>query len=342
MWAEGFQDRDGKFVEEFQTNGFNACWWELYLFACLKELNSPVDFSHHAPDFVATAPAGLHFCIEAVTANHARGERGEWQRDENLWEELKSADVSHIVDVATIRLASSMASKHKKFRESYSSLNHVSRHPFVLAVAPFEQPMFWNQNQQSIRRVLFALDGINHETHESEGVRIIQGNRWLDTIRKSNGSDVPLGCFTNAGMEEISAVMFSSVATWGKARALSQGDGTAVIFETARYTADEFRPRHELALKSSYRESLLDGLQVFHNPYAKHPLPREVFASTDVTQQWWDFALGTLMNDARDGTLLQRSVLAIPNVSADVLERSLREHRQGASERAAPPSGTNE
>jgi len=29
-WAEGFIDRDGKFLKEFQTS-FNSSFWELYL-----------------------------------------------------------------------------------------------------------------------------------------------------------------------------------------------------------------------------------------------------------------------------------------------------------------------
>jgi len=66
-WASGFVDRDGKFVEEFQTS-FNSCFWELYLFAVLKKYGMGVDFSHASPDFVVPDP-GLS--IEAVVALHA-------------------------------------------------------------------------------------------------------------------------------------------------------------------------------------------------------------------------------------------------------------------------------
>src|ERR1700737_2388564 len=59
-WAEGFVDRDGKFVEEFQTT-FNSCFWELYLHAILKEYGMPVDFSKASPDFCVPS---LNFNIE--------------------------------------------------------------------------------------------------------------------------------------------------------------------------------------------------------------------------------------------------------------------------------------
>jgi hypothetical protein len=64
-WADGFADRDGKFVEEFQMT-YNSSFWELYLFAVLKHLGIKVDFSYEAPDFVAAAHP---FAIEAAIAS---------------------------------------------------------------------------------------------------------------------------------------------------------------------------------------------------------------------------------------------------------------------------------
>lgn len=34
-WARGFESRDGKFAQEFQTT-FNSAFWGLYLFAVFK------------------------------------------------------------------------------------------------------------------------------------------------------------------------------------------------------------------------------------------------------------------------------------------------------------------
>src|SRR4051812_45233499 len=71
-WADGFIDRDGKFVKEFQTT-FNACFWELYLFACLKSVGLPVDFRFSAPDFVVPL-FWNNFCIEASISSNADGQ----------------------------------------------------------------------------------------------------------------------------------------------------------------------------------------------------------------------------------------------------------------------------
>ncbi|WP_193200591.1 hypothetical protein [Nostoc sp. MG11] len=54
-WADSFIDRDSKFVKEFQTT-FNSSFWELYLFACFKELNCKVNLSYATPDFVVSSP----------------------------------------------------------------------------------------------------------------------------------------------------------------------------------------------------------------------------------------------------------------------------------------------
>ena len=67
-WAEGFTDRDNKFVKEFQTT-FNSSFWELYVFACFKKLAFACDFSYDSPDFVLSSPSGA-LVAEAVIASH--------------------------------------------------------------------------------------------------------------------------------------------------------------------------------------------------------------------------------------------------------------------------------
>ncbi|MBD1555242.1 hypothetical protein [Pseudomonas typographi] len=69
-WAEGFPDRDGKFVYEFQTT-FNSSLWELYLHAALRELGAEFNWEHYAPDFTISL-LGHQFLLEATTANHLR------------------------------------------------------------------------------------------------------------------------------------------------------------------------------------------------------------------------------------------------------------------------------
>jgi hypothetical protein len=75
-WADGFRDRDGKFIQEFQTT-YNSSFWELYLFAVLKQLGIQVDFSFDAPDFVSS---NYPIAIEAAIASHAHDDAPEWAK----------------------------------------------------------------------------------------------------------------------------------------------------------------------------------------------------------------------------------------------------------------------
>ncbi|MGA2233859.1 MAG: hypothetical protein ABSG23_00065 [Terriglobales bacterium] len=61
-----YEDPDGNFVEQFQSTGFDAHLWELYLFATLTEIGYSFDRAHAAPDFLCSGILG-EFFVEAVT-----------------------------------------------------------------------------------------------------------------------------------------------------------------------------------------------------------------------------------------------------------------------------------
>ena len=304
-WATGFIDRDNKFVKEFQTT-FNSSFWELYLHACLKEIGMSIDFNFDAPDFVVTGPQPL--CIEATIANNADGRRPEW--DQTI-EELMNLYIKGIVDEATIRIANAVASKHKKHQSRYSKLTHVANKPFVIAIAAFEQPHGRFQNNHAMNRVLYGFDGPMRVHMPGHSRPIIQAPQKIRTIRKPSGAEVPLGCFTDSRMAEISAVLFSTTATWGKVRAMSKDPNPYVIFETLRYNKHGPEPLHEVTPRGQYRETLLDGLHVFHNPYATHPLPWELFQRPGVTQLIYMPDACIPYAEATHGALIQRTLVTM-------------------------------
>ena len=155
-WANGFRDRDGKFVQEFQTS-FNSSFWELYLLACFRELQATVDLSFDRPDFVITGSPSGPFVAEATTALHPEGYTPEWDRVVSP-ETIARLDMEGIVNLASLRLAGALRAKHSKYVQSYATLAQVKGLPFVVCLAPFEQPYFYLQNDQAIRRVLYAED----------------------------------------------------------------------------------------------------------------------------------------------------------------------------------------
>lgn len=60
-----FVDIDGNFIEQFQSSGFDARLWELYLNTYFNEEQLFFDREHHAPDFLVKK-YGKKVAIEAV------------------------------------------------------------------------------------------------------------------------------------------------------------------------------------------------------------------------------------------------------------------------------------
>ena len=69
---QSFPDADGNFAEQFQTAGFDARTFELYLYAYLSRSGYQIRRDYPYPDFVVKR-AGVSCAIEATTANPSGG-----------------------------------------------------------------------------------------------------------------------------------------------------------------------------------------------------------------------------------------------------------------------------
>lgn len=256
-WAKGFFDRDGKFVQEFQLT-FNSSWWELYLFAVLKSLDIKVDFSYAAPDFVASDSP---LAIEAVIANHAADATPEWEK--TLKEAAFGEDIEARWLQTLARLYNSIDGKRALYERRYRAMPHMKEKSFVIALQNFSTPDSFQLGDVAMQRLLYDV--------EDRG-----------TFLKNGRTQLPLGIFSRQEFRCVSAVMYSSVATYGKVRALGRSD-LGLVFQAVR-----IRNNTELVKvtgdKSEYRETLRDGLRVFHNPNADTPLPDDLFDVEDVRE----------------------------------------------------------
>lgn len=298
-WATGFQDRDGKFVKEFQTT-FDSSFWELYLFAVLKQYGMRVNFAVPSPDFLVTTPGGMN--IEATVALHAQGAPAE--HSERRVEDIPR-DLNELNRQTILRIRNSIDTKHKKYSNLYASLDHVRNRPFVLAITAFDSPYARLACQRAIEAVLYGYY-VDEERFLKKG-GTLQGRR-LTSVRKDNLSEVPLAVFGRAEFCWLSAVIFSSCASWGKVRALSSDPNPNIFFEALRLNANGVMPHVVRARKSAYSESLLDGLRVYHNPAATQKLDVSAFRHPDVFQSYYSEEDDEWMHDQRDGLLLWRSV----------------------------------
>lgn len=309
-WLEGFPDRDGKFIQEFQTT-FNSSFWEIYLHAALRELGAEFDWNYYAPDFVLTV-GQTQFVVEATTANAAQGAVPEWSRS-LVPPAREDVDFNEINRVAIIRLSNAFMNKATHYIDKYSKLGHVKDKPFVLAIAPFEQPWFNLQVYRPIEALLYDFY-VDEQEYMANPERFPGGleSKRLGSVTKDNGTEIELGFFNCERFSHISAVAFSSVATWGKVDALS---ANPMMVVGTQWETDH-GISHRTASFGEVGETIIDGLRVYHNPYAKHPLPADVFRRPGVVQTWTDPVKMEMTTEGRENSLTLRTTLVINPVDS--------------------------
>lgn len=94
-----YEDCDGNYVEQFQTTGFDARLWELYLFAMLSEAG----FAHlgaRVPDLLVEGLEG-RMGVEATTLNPS-------QKGGVPWPETEEEFTRYLQDYMPIRIAAHM------------------------------------------------------------------------------------------------------------------------------------------------------------------------------------------------------------------------------------------
>ncbi|MFT4274539.1 MAG: glycosaminoglycan attachment site [Pantoea sp.] len=300
-WAKGFQDRDNKFVQEFQTT-FEPCLWELYLHAYMKELGHVSDFTFDVPDFVMVREH--EFCIEATIALPAVGQ----QPAHSFGKDTQLGDLNEFNSQAALRITNSFMSKVKKLRERYSKLAQCKDKPFVIAIASFDRPFSHFSASRPIRAAMYGLYHDEEATLASNAEEVISYN--VDAAIKNGKTEIEMGLFCTPEFSDVSAVIYSSLATWGKLRALADNPSAPTVFQTFTPNPDSIIPNVHTAQKSDYHEHLLDGLYVLHNAFATHPLPPNVLGHPRLAQCYMQED-GYLDFDAPDDFLLLRYLMSL-------------------------------
>jgi hypothetical protein len=260
--AYTFEDPDGNYIQQFQTTGFDARLWELYLYAVLHEVGFHIDRTYKSPDYVCAGRGG-NLIIEATMANTKQ------------WE--KSVEISKLMerelkDFVAITLGSSLYSKLQK---RYWEQRHVKGHPFVLAIADFRRTGDLGYCAPLLMEYLFGL-----QQDQKDGMFTVT------PIKEHTfcGKTIPSGFFNLPQVEHISAILFSDSGTISKFNRMGKiagfGDPNVTMaregerFPSRDSTSPE--PFHTL-IDESYRENWAEGIWLFHNPNAQVPLERELF-----------------------------------------------------------------
>jgi hypothetical protein len=273
-----YVDVDGNFVEQFQSTGFDARLWELYLFAYISEEKLFLDRTHPAPDFLVTK-YDKTVAIEAVIVGRREGRPVRYLREPPIPKTCKQVLEAQL-DEIPILFGSPLYSKLKK---RYWELPHIEGKPLVFAIADFhdDQSMIWSST--ALTNYLY---GVRQEfCYDETGQLVISPTKIH--VHKFGGKEIPSGYFFQPEAQHVSAVMFSASGTISKFNRIGRQAGfynpqvvmirvgtchdhnpNAAVPRFFRYKVDE-----------SCKETWAEGLSMFHNPNAIHPVPEELFPS---------------------------------------------------------------
>lgn len=259
-----YEDADGNFVEQFQTAGFDARFWELYLYAAFVELGYAPRTDVAVPDLLLEGPLG-RLAIEATTSNPPQGRVMEVPREEDALR-------LYLEDYVPMKLGRALKAKlyHKN---RYWQAPGVDDAPFVIALQDFHAPAAMVGIVPAATEYVF---GVRHS--------IVAGERRIEWIDEHvhEGVQEPSGFFRLPESENVSAVFVNPLGTLTKFNRLGYlagfGDrGVRMVrsgIARGEQDADDPRPWrfHQDVGDRDYRETWIEGAVVLHNPNARIPL----------------------------------------------------------------------
>jgi hypothetical protein len=261
-----FEAVDGNFIQQFQSNGFDARIWELYLYALLNELGYGFDREHTSPDFHCQGLLG-DFFIEATTVNPS-----EVPPEVDM--SNRQAYFDHYVPT---KYGGTLFSK---LRRKYWTYPHVVGHPLVLAIQDFHAPHSMTWSNTGLVEYLYAIRQ-THKVAADGKVEII--SERLTEHRRRNKPPIPSGFFFQPETENISAVLANPTGTLTKFNRMGflAGFGDRHITMICRGYCYKGSPVPEQFVAEvnspDYTESWCDGVSIYHNPNARIALPAETF-----------------------------------------------------------------
>jgi hypothetical protein len=271
---------DPNWARDCQTGNFHTRLWEAHLLACFREQGLTVNQDHSSPDFHVANRRGGEAWIEAVTANP----EVPYDHFNIAPAEAPGTLRERLIGPAAVRFAKTLRSKWMK---RYDQLPHVVGKPFALALADFHAPGSMTWSRVALPCYLY---GHAPKIIEAEGVR----SAIHEEIATLLGPQaIPAGLFRSDEHAELSAVLFSNACTVSKLNrvAVSAGadgkgyryvrvgeffDRTPGALDSIPFCLDITSPEYRSLWDPYTYEPWSAELEVFHNPFARYPIPNEL------------------------------------------------------------------
>lgn len=338
VFAE-YEDVDGNFLEQFQTNGFDARLFELYLHAMFSRHRYALDRSRPAPDFLVERE-GVRVAVEATTVNPATSgplkEHGKRIEDMSFEERLE-----YERHELAIRFGSPLFSKLQK---RYWELDHCEGLPLVFVVQAFHDDGAIAFSDNALTRYLYGLDQTTGEWLPDGTLRVITTELESHSVP---GKTIPSNFFRLPGAEHVSAVVFTNSGTLTKFDRLGFHHGYGAKTHLVQRFGTSLNP-HRDAMDPTvflydvgqppFVETWLQGLVVNHNPSAVVPLPEDFFGPVVNAQvengrlahsvrDWHPISTSTLVCNVHElkakvpHQLISRSLLAVEAIPREHFAR---------------------
>jgi hypothetical protein len=282
-----FVEKDGNFVEQFQTTGFNTRTFELYVSELLHDEGCAFEGAEPQPDFCASKN-GVKIAIECTTANPAgsavRVYEPTNEKDDNL-ENIRLRQENEV----PIRVAGALRNKmqhrlDKKTKPSaYWEPPHVAGHPFILAIQTFHEHGSLSFSNAAVVRYLYGIE--QKPSWDAAGNLVIITEKVVE--HSHDGKVIPSGFFELPDSENVSAVLWTNAGTVPKfTRMALSGPYPDEDVSMIRYGCRiDHDPNAHNPLPFVYivgepcapTETWGQEANLFHNPKAKHPLPIDLF-----------------------------------------------------------------
>jgi hypothetical protein len=261
---------DHHFVSEFQTSGFSARLWELYLYITFKSLKYDIEKCPEGrPDFLLKKN-GIKVYVEAVTSNPSL-------EDEKF---IQTTFAKEDTDTFFLKLRTTLL---KKIKKKYWELDWVNGHPLVFAVSPFHSSQALNVTDFEVRKYLYGVVIDKRIINKKIEITETKSNtNFVRDKRLSNFFDIPL-------TSNISGILYSNSGTIGKFTRMGYqagyGDPILSFFYSGSCHDDninslgiqQFMFQLKRANKIDFVDQWKYGLSLFHNDKAIYSLGYDFF-----------------------------------------------------------------
>ncbi len=262
-----YEDLDGNFIQQFQTTGFDARLWELYLFATFTELDFAQAETVDVPDFVLFC-AGGRLGIEATTINPPNDGAAPNPKTEEEF-------LDYLENYIPIKINRALKKKLNK-KTPYWEKPEMEGIPFLIALQDFHSR---TASKTIVNAATECIFGYRHSISDGKlSYKKLSEHAYCTAKEKS-------GFFGFPKSENVAAVLLNPQGTLPKFNRMGflAGFGNSDVkmirrgLQRNEHYEDSPGPKFfvQEVHKAGYEESWVEGMVALHNPNAVNPIPPE-------------------------------------------------------------------